>query len=120
VARTGPQRTRPRKNKAAKDKAAKDKAAKDAAEKDMVSKGAMDAAMDARDKLLTEKFVKTQHEIQDALRNTRPFVGEMNIAFDSEPGVYEAAFKAKKVDLTPGGTDRKGSVRDARRNGRTH
>lgn len=92
-------------DKAAKDKAAKDaadKAAKDAAEKDkgeMVSKGAMDAALKANEKLVTEKIMRTQHDIQDALRAVRPIVGELTMSFDSAEKVYEAVLKSRKIDI---------------------
>lgn len=90
------------KDKKAKDKAAKDKAAKDAAEKEkegMVSKGAMDAAIEKAKTDTAAAVLKSQRELQEALREVRPIVGEIHLALDSAEAVYKHVLEARKVDI---------------------
>jgi 8-oxo-dGTP pyrophosphatase MutT (NUDIX family) len=65
-----------------------------------VTKAAMDAAIQKASKAATDAAVKNQQEIQSAIRDVRPYVGELDIAFDSAEGVYREAFKALEVDVT--------------------
>jgi hypothetical protein len=93
------------KDKRAKDKRARDMHGKDRAkDNDMVSKGAMDAALKANEKLVTERVLRTQRELRDALDEVRPIVGEIKIAMDSATQVYQHVLKAKGVAL-PAGED---------------
>lgn len=88
--------------KRAYDKAAKDKAAKDAEESEKEKEKAMDEAIKlAKDEAIAEgakQGVKLAHEIRDAERFARAYVGEMpGVAFDSAEQVYRAALKIKGV-----------------------
>jgi len=87
------------------DKDDKDKKAKDDKEddkdnknmKDTVTKSAMDAAINAASKLATTNAIKLQRDIRDAERAVRPFVGELNMSFDSAAEVYRHALKMRGV-----------------------
>ena len=76
-------------------KGAKAKDKKDDDDDEMVSKGAMDAAIAANEKIVTEKILRTQREIHDALKDVRPIVGDLGMTFDSAAAVYKAVLDAK-------------------------
>ena len=102
-------RKREAEDKAAKDeeikaeaekKAAADKAAKDAEMKDTVSKGAMDAALQAHGKAVEQRVIERQRAVRDAERAVRPWVGELanSMSFDSAEQVYRAALDVVGID----------------------
>jgi hypothetical protein len=64
-----------------------------------VTKAAMDAAVKAATKLATDQAIKMQQEIQTAVREVRPYVGELEIAFDSAESVYRKAFEVMEVNV---------------------
>ncbi len=68
-------------------------------EKDMIDKPAMDAAINSAVKRATANAVTIQREIRDAERAVRPYVGDLNMAFDSAEGVYRATLKALGVKV---------------------
>ena len=78
--------------------------AKDEKEADKVDKEAMDAAIKAAVKIATDSAtqaaIRTQREIRAAESDVRPFVGELNGAFDSAPDVYRAALGLMGVDVS--------------------
>ena len=81
-------------------KAAAEKAAKDAAMKDMVSKGAMDAALQAHGKAVEQRVIERQKAVRDAERTVKPWVGELanSMGFDSAEQVYRAALDVLGID----------------------
>jgi hypothetical protein len=81
-------------------KAAADKAAKDAEMKDMVSKGAMDAALQAHGKAVEQRVIERQKAVRDAERTVKPWVGELanSMSFDSAEQVFRAALDVLGID----------------------
>lgn len=71
-----------------KDKEAK---AKDADMKDMVSKPAMDAALKRHGEEIKQQVVASQRAIRTAEREVAPYVGALDMAFDSAEQVYRHA-----------------------------
>ena len=55
-------------------------------------------AMDAAIALAVKTATKVQSDIRDAERFVRPFVGDLNIAFDSADSVYAKALELKGID----------------------
>jgi hypothetical protein len=72
--------------------------AEDEENKEMVSKKEMEGAMDAAIKQVREDAARTQREIRDAERAVKPYVGELEVAFDSAPQVYAKALEILGVD----------------------
>ena len=67
---------------------------KDGDKPNMVTQPAMDAAI----ALAVKTATKVQSDIRDAERFVRPFVGDLNIAFDSADSVYAKALELKGID----------------------
>ncbi len=88
------------KREAAEKEAAKMEAAKDAEIKNMVSKGAMDAALQAHGKAVEQRVIERQKAVRDAERTVKPWVGELanSMGFDSAGQVYRAALDVLGID----------------------
>ena len=84
-------------HRGARDKGARDKAK----DEEMVTKPAMDAAIKASTAAAVKAERQNQQNIRDALRNVRPWVGELNedgLAFDSAGDVYRHVAEMLKVE----------------------
>lgn len=83
-------------------KMGKDGKAKDAdpdKKPDMVDKPAMDAAIAKSAKEVRAQVIKEQKAIREAEQAVQPWVGQLNMAFDSAPDVYKHALEAMEVDI---------------------
>lgn len=84
-----------------KDKDKANDADPDEKDDDKVSKGAMDAAINAAvrgtEKRVAEQVRKTERAIRVAERDVQPYVGELQMTFDSASAVYRHALKALEV-----------------------
>ncbi len=62
-----------------------------------VDRKAMDAAIKAASKKTEERVLKSQREVREAEKYVRPWVGELNIAFDSADQVYKTTLDSLGV-----------------------
>jgi hypothetical protein len=67
--------------------------------KDYVEKKAMDAALASVRESTIKEITEKQNAIREAERAVRPYVGDLNKAFDSAEGVFKAAFLALDIKV---------------------
>jgi hypothetical protein len=67
-------------------------------EKEKAKDQAMDAKIKAAVKLAHDSATETQRKIRDAERKVRPYVGDLNMAFDSAQQVYSTALTNLGMD----------------------
>lgn len=72
--------------------------AEDENDEEPITQAAMDAAMKAAEKTAEDRTMRRMNAIQDALREVRPWVGELAMSFDSAAGVRRHVLKMLGVD----------------------